>query len=166
MMSSRISSMMLVYYIRYDIRSDIGYDVRILYQAWYQVGYRVRYTHGKQVGLESLSWEMFCQCRAQSRLELCLHQLWVTPLAIEKRQSRNALQIVCCHAGPCTRETQSADALPGAYLHKFAQDFLHRALEQLNGHVNNPNVTSVDGGLQSLQHVSINFICIERWSLW
>jgi hypothetical protein len=53
--------------------------------------------------------------------------------------------------------------------HKFAQNLLHRALKQfqqllstpLSVHVNNLNVTAVNGGLQSLQHVGINFIRIE-----
>ena len=53
--------------------------------------------------------------------------------------------------------------------HKFAQDLLHRALKQLQNllsiplgmHVNDLNVTAVDGGLQSLQHVGINVIRIE-----
>jgi hypothetical protein len=55
--------------------------------------------------------------------------------------------------------------------HKFSQDLLCWAPEQfqnllaitLNIHVNNLNVTTVNGRLQSLQHVSINFICIESW---
>jgi hypothetical protein len=56
--------------------------------------------------------------------------------------------------------------------HKFSQDLLCWEPEQFqkdqnllaitpNIHVNNLNVTAVHGRLQSLQHVSINFICIE-----
>jgi hypothetical protein len=53
--------------------------------------------------------------------------------------------------------------------HKLAQDLLCRANKQfqhllstpLSVHVNNLNVTPVNGGLQSLQHVEINFILIE-----
>jgi hypothetical protein len=45
--------------------------------------------------------------------------------------------------------------------HKFAQDLLHWAHKQFSVHVNNLNVTPVDGGLQSLQHICIHFILIE-----
>jgi hypothetical protein len=53
--------------------------------------------------------------------------------------------------------------------HKFSQDLLCWAPEQfqnllaitLNIHVNDLNVTAVNGRLQSLQQVNINFICIK-----
>jgi len=53
--------------------------------------------------------------------------------------------------------------------HKLAKDLLSRAHKQfqnlvsipLSVHVYNLNVTLVDGGLKSPQHVSINFILIK-----
>jgi hypothetical protein len=52
------------------------------------------------------------------------------------------------------------------FFHKLAKDFLHRAPKLLQNlfstplsvHINDLNVTAVDGGLQSLQHVGINSI--------
>ncbi len=78
---------------------------QLLHRVWYRVWYI--YTYGKQVELESLSWEMCRQCRAQLKLEPCLHQ----PLLglIEKTLNHSsALQKACCHMGPYTREQQSA----------------------------------------------------------
>jgi hypothetical protein len=59
--------------------------------------------------------------------------------------------------------------------HKFSLDLLCPAPEPfqtllsiaLNIHVNNLDVTAVDGRVQSLQpeHVSIDLICIESWIL-
>jgi hypothetical protein len=87
----------------------------------------------------------------------------------------SALQKACCHAGPYAHETRSADTLSSACLPYVlagpTQDLLCWAPEQfqnllvitLSIHVNDLNVTAVHGRLQSLQHVSINFICIKGW---
>jgi hypothetical protein len=57
---------------------------------------------------------------------------------------------------------QSAETQPST-CHKLAQHLLRRALKQFHNllfislgvYVNNLNVTAVDGGLQSLQHVQV-----------
>ena len=122
---------------------------RIWHHAWYQVWYA--YTYGKQVELESLSWDMCHWNSAFPNLYLANWKILIC---------WGALQKVCCRAGLCTREMQVLTPSEAYVCHKLAQDLLHRAHKQfqnllstpLSVHVNNLkilNVTPVDGGICS-----------------
>jgi hypothetical protein len=126
--------MVSVYYIRYDIRSDVGYDI---------------------LTVNGSNWNPFLE-KCSVNVEHNRHWNFATNFELPVLVLVKRKVLMPCQAHIC---------------HKFAQDSFHQALARLqylititlNGYVNNLNVAAVDGGLQLLRDVSINFICIERW---